>query len=142
MSERGMAVLSQYEFEVFRISRVRGAMLVETGEGLKLMAECTRTESRIAAEQQILAALRSEGFPAEQYVINREGNWLSKDEYQHPHVLKDWFDGRECSPRDERDCLEAIAILATVGLHLWKRQMLLSIAGGTVVYMVLVQLVF
>lgn len=37
---------------------------------------------------------------------------------------------------------EAIAIAATVGLHLWKRQMLLSIAGGTVMYMLLVQLVF
>ena len=37
---------------------------------------------------------------------------------------------------------EIIAIAATVGLHLWKRQMLISIAGGTVVYMLLVQLVF
>lgn len=37
---------------------------------------------------------------------------------------------------------EIIAIAATVLLHLWKRQMLLSIAGGTVVYMLLVQLVF
>ena len=37
---------------------------------------------------------------------------------------------------------ELIAIAATVGLHVWKRQTLLSIAGGTVVYMLLVQLVF
>jgi branched-subunit amino acid transport protein AzlD len=37
---------------------------------------------------------------------------------------------------------ELIAIAAVVALHLWKRQMLLSIAGGTVLYMVLVQLVF
>ena len=37
---------------------------------------------------------------------------------------------------------ELIGILITVGLHLWKRQMLLSIAGGTVAYMLLVQLVF
>lgn len=37
---------------------------------------------------------------------------------------------------------EALAIALTVGLHLWKRQMLLSIAGGTVCYMLLVQLVF
>lgn len=37
---------------------------------------------------------------------------------------------------------EAIAIAATVLLHLWKRQMLISIAGGTVLYMLLVQLVF
>ena len=37
---------------------------------------------------------------------------------------------------------EAIALAVVAGLHLWKRQMLLSIAGGTVVYMVLVQTVF
>ena len=37
---------------------------------------------------------------------------------------------------------ELIGIAATVGLHLWKRQMLLSIAGGTICYMLLVQLVF
>lgn len=37
---------------------------------------------------------------------------------------------------------ELIAIVVVVALHLWKKQMLLSIAGGTVVYMLLVQFVF
>lgn len=37
---------------------------------------------------------------------------------------------------------EIISIGAVIGLHIWKRQMLLSITGGTVCYMVLVQLVF
>jgi len=37
---------------------------------------------------------------------------------------------------------ELISIVLVVALHLWKRQMLLSIAGGTVCYMLLVQLVF
>jgi branched-subunit amino acid transport protein AzlD len=37
---------------------------------------------------------------------------------------------------------ELIAIVVTVALHLWKRQMLVSIAGGTICYMLLVQLVF
>lgn len=37
---------------------------------------------------------------------------------------------------------EMISIGVVAALHLWKRQMLLSIAGGTVCYMLLVQLVF
>lgn len=37
---------------------------------------------------------------------------------------------------------ELISIVLVVGLHYWKRQMLLSIARGTVCYMILVQLVF
>ncbi len=37
---------------------------------------------------------------------------------------------------------ELISVAVVVILHLWKRQMLLSILGGTVLYMILVQLVF
>lgn len=37
---------------------------------------------------------------------------------------------------------ELLAILAVVLLHRWKNNVLLSIAGGTVLYMLLVQVVF
>ena len=37
---------------------------------------------------------------------------------------------------------ELLAIAVVTGLHLWKRNMLLSIGGGTVCYMLLVQFVF
>ena len=37
---------------------------------------------------------------------------------------------------------EAIAVIAVVLVHLWKRNNLLSIVGGTVLYMILVQFVF
>ncbi|MEI2404125.1 branched-chain amino acid transporter permease [Niallia taxi] len=37
---------------------------------------------------------------------------------------------------------EFIGVFTVALLHIWKKQMLLSIAGGTVIYMVLVQLVF
>lgn len=37
---------------------------------------------------------------------------------------------------------ELLAIVVVVGLHLWKRNTLISIASGTVCYMVLIQLVF
>lgn len=37
---------------------------------------------------------------------------------------------------------ELLATAAVVGLHLWKKNVLLSIAGGTALYMVLLQVVF
>lgn len=37
---------------------------------------------------------------------------------------------------------ECIAIAVTAGLHLWRRNSLLSIAGGTITYMLLVQVAF
>ena len=46
-----------------------------------------------------------------------------------------WLSGAHGAP-------ELLASAAVVGLHLWKRNVLFSIAGGTVLYMVLVQAVF
>ncbi|MDO4295504.1 MAG: AzlD domain-containing protein [bacterium] len=37
---------------------------------------------------------------------------------------------------------ELLAAVGTVGIHVWKRNTLLSIAAGTGIYMLLVQLVF
>ena len=37
---------------------------------------------------------------------------------------------------------EAVSVAVVAALHLWRGQMLLSIAGGTACYMLLVQLVF
>ena len=37
---------------------------------------------------------------------------------------------------------EALALAVTVVLHVWRRQMFLSMAAGTILYMVLVQTVF
>lgn len=37
---------------------------------------------------------------------------------------------------------EAICIAVVAALHVWKRQMLLSIAAGTILYMILIQVVF
>ena len=46
-----------------------------------------------------------------------------------------WLSGSHGAP-------ELLASAAVVVLHLWKKNVLLSIAGGTVLYMVLVQRVF
>ena len=37
---------------------------------------------------------------------------------------------------------ELIAVVVVAALHLWKKQMILSIAAGTAVYMFLVQMIF
>ena len=46
-----------------------------------------------------------------------------------------WLAGSHGAP-------ELLATAAVVGLHLWKKNVLLSIAGGTALYMVLLQVVF
>ena len=53
--------------------------------------------------------------------------------YCFKHVS--WLSGSHGAP-------ELLATGAVVGLHLWKKNVLLSIAGGTALYMVLLQAVF
>lgn len=43
---------------------------------------------------------------------------------------------------DSHGIPELLSVAVVIGLHLWKKQMLLSIAAGTICYMLLVQLVF
>ena len=53
------------------------------------------------------------------------------------YCLKDvaWLSGAHGAP-------ELISIALTAGLHVWRRNTLVSIAAGTVCYMLLVQFVF
>ena len=44
--------------------------------------------------------------------------------------------------RGDHGLPELIGIFITAGLHLWKRNMLLSIAAGTITYMLLIRYVF
>ncbi|MBB3112450.1 branched-subunit amino acid transport protein AzlD [Paenibacillus phyllosphaerae] len=43
---------------------------------------------------------------------------------------------------DSHGMPELISVTLVAGLHIWRRNMLLSIAAGTIAYMLLVQLVF
>ena len=50
---------------------------------------------------------------------------------------------KDVSPAELSSFLPAAAgVAVTAGLHLWKHNTLLSILGGTVLYMFLVQMVF
>jgi branched-subunit amino acid transport protein AzlD len=41
-----------------------------------------------------------------------------------------------------KGCAELISIAGVAILHMWKRNVLLSVAGGTILYMLLIRLVF
>ena len=111
MNEQGTNVLEQYDLEVFRTGRGRGAVLCETNDGLKLLKECRAPAGRIEAEARCKEAL-SDTLRLDGYVRNREGSLISVDEEEIPYTLRNWFDGRECSTREEREMAEAVRLLA------------------------------
>lgn len=112
MSEKSTNVLEQYDFQVLRIGRGRGAILCETNSGLMLLKEYHGSLSRLAIEDAILNHIKANGGTADSYVKNKCGNVLSIDTDGTPYTVKNWFDGRECDVRNSGEILAATRGLA------------------------------
>ena len=44
MNEKSLEVLEQYELNIYRINRGRGGMIISTGDGIKLLLECQKSD--------------------------------------------------------------------------------------------------
>lgn len=121
MNERGTDVLQQYDLDIIRTSRVRGAVLCETRQGCRLLKEYRGTEARMEQVQQVLARLEElTGVAVDRVIPNREGSWITLDSDQTPYVVKEWNGGRECELMVEEEVLRGVTMLAA--LHQGLRQ--------------------
>ncbi len=119
MNERGTGVLTQYGLEVFKTCRTRGAVLCETSQGFRLLKEWTGSDRRIRLEYEILSALEEEsGLSTDCCVKNLAGGLVSVDEDQARYVLRRWYEGRECSTRENGEILTASKLLAKLHMAL------------------------
>ena len=81
MEEKSAEFLENYDFSVHHITRVRGAYVLTTDKGTKLLKEYGGTEKRASSEQKVLQHIRAEGMPfVDCYVPNKEGLLITKDE--------------------------------------------------------------
>ena len=113
MEEKGAEFLGKYDFAVYHISRVRGAYVLTTDKGTKLLKEYGGTEKRASSEQKVLQHIKAEGMPfVDCYVPNKEGLFITKDEYGTSYIVKDWFLGEECNVKRQEKCLLAVQNLA------------------------------
>lgn len=113
MNDWGKSVLEQYELEVTAVRRGRGALLCDTADGVWLLTPCGASEKHLEAENRILLQLTEQGITGvDRYVRNRDGTYLSEDADHKRYVLKTWWNGTECNPEKQEDCLAAMKALA------------------------------
>lgn len=116
MNDRAIGLLEQYDLEVIRTRKGRGAILCDTSQGCLIFKEYMGNEQRIAVQDRILSQIRDSGkICVESIIPNKEGNLIVKDNDGTFYVLKTWFEGRECNIYDREECVEAVRLLA--GLH-------------------------
>ncbi|MCD8125737.1 MAG: hypothetical protein LUE23_12070, partial [Lachnospiraceae bacterium] len=123
MNEREWEVLQQYEVQVRKLVRFRGAFLCETGRELYLLKECAVSEERLQWEAWILDGCRDLGsVRTETYVRNREGRLLSRSSDYRYYLLRTWQEGRECSRDNREDVILAAAALARLHRNFRQRK--------------------
>lgn len=113
MNDRAVELLEQYEIEVLRTRKGRGAILCETSQGSLILKEYVGSQERIELQDRLLKQVaRADLVQVEQIVPDREGALFVKDNDGVKYVLKTWQDGRECSIHDRGECVEAVRLLA------------------------------
>lgn len=62
MNDRDLQVLEQYPFTVRGSFRVRGAFLLDTSEGRRLIREYSGSVQKLETEQKLLLHLQEQGY--------------------------------------------------------------------------------
>jgi len=116
VNDRAVSVLAEYDFEVIRTWKGRGAILFETSEGVRILKEYTGFTDKLMMQNALLAHIRENSdISVEEILPNKEGLLWTKDQSQGTYIVKTYFPGRECSIRDIGECIRAVELLA--GLH-------------------------
>lgn len=113
MNDRAVSVLENYEIEVLRTWKGRGAMLCESDKGLLILKEYTGPKDKIIFQDALLKTIKEQGFdPVENVLRTKEEELIVYDQDRTPYILKTYFEGRECNVRDTGECIQAVKTLA------------------------------
>lgn len=94
--------LEKYSFQVKNRNRARGAVLLDTNEGPRLMREYERIQGHFAFENEIKDRLAERGMPwTDRVVLNIEGEPVTEWESGEKFVVYQWYYGDPC---DYRSC--------------------------------------
>ncbi len=115
MEEKSLEFFEKYDIEVMGSVKARGAFRIDTEQGPKLLLPYSGSENRAVFEQSLLERLSGQGFLVDEYVANKEGAYVTQDEFGDPFLLKKWYCGEECNIRKPEQALQAVRHLA--GLH-------------------------
>jgi hypothetical protein len=113
MEDRNLELFRQYNIKIYNTYRIRGAFILETDKGLKLLKSLESSKSRIDFENVVLEYLTVQNYPyVDLYVKNNSSEIITEDSAGNKYILKNWFPGEECNLRDETHVADAAVNLA------------------------------
>lgn len=118
MSEKLAEVYEQYDMDILTTRKGRGATILYTTEGLRILEPFRGSITRLEQEyvlKQLFGKCGCENL--DDLLLNQEGELLSYDKYRQPYVLKKHYDGNECDMHNPAELVAAIKALAEFHIH-------------------------
>lgn len=115
MEEKIEEVIKQYPIQLVGKRRIRGAILLETKEGLFTLINYKDSIKKLAFQEQVKHVLIDGGYSfIDEGIPNLSQELLTRDGRGNRWLLKRWFRGRECNLRDENEICLATRHLARI----------------------------
>lgn len=113
MNDRAVSLLDQYEIEVRRTWKGRGAILCDSDRGLLIMKEYSGPVEKIAFQEYLLSHIREGGeVRAETLLRTKENELIVRDQDRTAYLVKTYCEGKECDHRNAGECCLAAETLA------------------------------
>lgn len=121
MSEKLAEVYEQYDMEILSTKKGRGATILNTTDGFRILEPFRGSMVRLEQEYVLKQLFLKEGCTNLDYLIpNKEGQLFTCDKYRQPFVLKKHFEGNECDMHNPSDIVRAVEALAR--FHIYGKQ--------------------
>ena len=113
LNEKYQMLLDQYDLDVDYVRRGRGGLMCQTSQGIYALAQTSLSEDRLFTVAQWTKELKAAHFSnVDQYIVNRNGCFLSYDKYYESYALRKTFSGTECDIHSLKDLKIAASNLA------------------------------
>ena len=113
MNDRAVSLLEQYEIEVNRTWKGRGAILCDSNKGLLILKEYCGPADKVEFQDYLLKHINASGdVRVESILRTKEDEFIVYDQDRVAYIVKTYCDGRECNHRDIEECRQAASVLA------------------------------
>lgn len=113
MDERIEEVLGKYGFRVRQVTRVRGALCLDTDKGIRILKPGDTSKRKVGFEDKITKFLMENEYENVDYIVpNEEGMLITSNSHGENYIVKQWFSGNECRVKEKEDVMIAAGNLA------------------------------
>lgn len=113
VNDRAVSLFDDYEIEISRTWKGRGAILCESDQGIFILKEYNGPIHKIHFQNALLKHIKESGFPLVESILKtKEGELIVYDQDRIPYIVKSYFEGRECNNREVEECRQAVRMLA------------------------------